>query len=105
MTDRQTALACLCEKPGPSKDAALAEFYESNKTQPLNLLKWLAVQASSSCPGNVENVKALLQHPAFQMSNPNNCYSLFLGFARNVANFHAIDGAGYEFLGDAVVKV
>lgn len=68
------------------------------------LLKWLAVQAGSSLPGNLKNVKALMDHPAFHITTPNCCYSLFLGFARSV-NFHAADGSGYEFIGDAVIKV
>jgi hypothetical protein len=33
------------------------------------------------------------------------CCSLFLGFASSVVNFHAADGSGYQFLGDAVLKV
>jgi aminopeptidase N len=33
------------------------------------------------------------------------CYSLFLGFARSPVNFHAADGSGYKFMGDAVLKV
>lgn len=80
------------------------EFYEANKDKPLVLLKWLSVQAGSSLPGNLKNVKALMDHPSFTITTPNCCYSLFLGFARSV-NFHAADGSGYEFMGDAVVKV
>jgi len=104
MTDRITALSCLCDTTGPARDAALAEFYEANKDQPLNLLKWLRVQASSSAPGNVEEMKKLLQHPAFNITNPNNCYSLFLAFARS-PNYHVLDGSGYQFMGDAVLQV
>lgn len=80
------------------------EFYESNKDKPLVLLKWLATQAGSAAPGNVGRVRELMGHPAFSAANPNCCYSLFLGFARSV-NFHAADGSGYEFIGDAVLKV
>lgn len=83
---------------------SLQEFYEANKSKPLVLLKWLVTQASSCMPGNVSNVRKLMEHPAFQITNPNCCYSLFLGFARSI-NFHAADGSGYEFIGDAVVKV
>jgi aminopeptidase N len=82
----------------------LQEFYEANKEKPLVLLKWLVTQASCCMPGNVENVRKLMDHPAFNITNPNSCYSLFLGFARSI-NFHAPDGSGYEFIGDAVIKV
>jgi aminopeptidase N len=104
MTDRMAALTVLCDHDTPARAEALQEFYESNKDKPLVLLKWLAVQAGSSLPGNVKNVKDLMEHPAFTITTPNCCYSLFLGFARSV-NFHAADGSGYEFIGDAVVKL
>lgn len=82
----------------------MQEFYEVNKDKPLVLLKWLAVQASCALPGNIAKVRALMEHPAFTITTPNCCYSLFLGFARSV-NFHAADGSGYEFIGDSVIKV
>jgi Domain of unknown function (DUF3458_C) ARM repeats len=62
-------------------------------------------QASSEAPANLELVKALEQHSAFNIANPNNCYSLYLGFARSSVNFHAADGSGYEFIADAVIRV
>lgn len=33
--------------------------------------KWFALQAVSDVPGNVENVRKLLNHPAFDLRNPN----------------------------------
>lgn len=33
--------------------------------------KWLALQAVSDIPGNVKNVQSLLEHPAFDIRNPN----------------------------------
>jgi hypothetical protein len=59
----------------------------------------------SNMHGNVALARQLVDHPAFHITNPNNCYSLFLGFARSPVNFHALDGSGYEFLADAVLKV
>lgn len=53
------------------------------------LLPFAALQAGSNVPGNVAAVKRLMSHPAFNINNPNNCYSLFLGFARSPVNFHA----------------
>ena len=65
----------------------------------------MALQAGSNAPGNVSAVRALVDHPAFNITNPNNCYSLFLAFARSPVNFHNEDGSGYEFMGDAVLRV
>lgn len=37
--------------------------------------KWFALQSSSDIPGNVANVQKLLEHPAFDLRNPNKaCY-------------------------------
>jgi hypothetical protein len=70
-------------------------------------LTWWAwrSQTRSNAPSNLEAVKALEQHSAFSMTNPNSCYALYLGFSRSAVNFHAADGSGYEFVADAAIKV
>jgi len=59
----------------------------------------------SDIPGNVENVKSLLDHPAFDLRNPNKVYSLIGGFCGSPVNFHAKDGSGYKFLGEIVLQL
>ena len=54
--------------------------------------------------GNLGAVRGLLAHPAFAMSNPNMCYSMFLSFLRSTPTFHAADGSGYEFLADSILQ-
>lgn len=105
MTDSIAALSALVEVKGPERQQALDEFYQRWKDDPLVVLKWLGLQAMSNAPGNVELVKHLVDHPAFNINNPNNCYSLFLGFGRSPINFHAADGSGYQFMGDAILRV
>lgn len=39
--------------------------------QGLVVLKWLGLQAGSNVAGNVDAVTALLDHPAFNINNPN----------------------------------
>ncbi len=63
------------------------------------------MQAGANVPGNLKNVEKLLDHPAFSITNPNACYSLFLSFLRSSVNFHAADGSGYRFIADSVLKV
>ena len=105
MTDEISALAALDLAGGDARTQAMDAFYEKWKSDPLVLLKWVALQAGSNVEGNVARTRELVQHPAFNITNPNNCYSLFLGFARSAVNYHAEDGSGYEFLGDAVLQV
>ena len=84
---------------------ALDEFYEQWKDDSLVILKWLGIQTGSNIKGNLKNVQQLLEHPAVNISNPNTCYSTFLGFARSPVNFHAQDGSGYRFMADSTLKV
>lgn len=56
-------------------------------------------------PQNVENVRNLLNHPAFDLRNPNKVYALIGGFCGSPVNFHAKDGSGYKFLGEMVVQL
>eukprot|EP00884_Botryococcus_braunii_P010598 jgi/Botrbrau1/1953/Bobra.0005s0045.1 len=105
MTDKVAALTALLDLPGPERETALSEFYEEWKEEPLVVLKWLQLVATSAFPGNVAKVQNLLEHPAFIITNPNSCYSVFLGFARSTPNFHAADGSGYDFMADSILKV
>ena len=105
MTDEMAALSALCATPGDDRKAALQSFYEKWANEPLVLLKWLGLQGGSNIPGNVEVVKELMDHPAFDIKNPNKVYSLIGGFFRSAVNFHSSDGSGYAFLGDIVLTL
>jgi aminopeptidase N len=68
--------------------------------------QWFSVQAGSTLPGGLERVKALMQHPAFTIKNPNKVRALIGAFAgQNLINFHAADGSGYRFLADLVIEL
>ncbi|KAL0794127.1 hypothetical protein Bca101_065504 [Brassica carinata] len=107
LTDQISALAALAQIPGKTRDEVLADFYNKWQGDYLVVNKWFLLQASSDIPGNVENVKKLLDHPAFDLRNPNKAsvYSLIGGFCGSPVNFHAKDGSGYKFLGDIVVQL
>ena len=105
MTDRIAAVAALVDAACPEREAALAEFATEYADEPLAMLKWLAIQAGSDVPSNLAAVKDLASHPAFSVTNPNCCYSLYLAFQRSPVNFHAADGSGYEFIADTVLEV
>ncbi|KAG5391542.1 hypothetical protein IGI04_021505 [Brassica rapa subsp. trilocularis] len=105
LTDQFAALAALAQNPGKTRDDVLADFYNKWQGDYLVVNKWFLLQSSSDIPGNVENVKKLLDHPAFDMRNPNKVYSLIGGFCGSPVNFHAKDGSGYKFLGDIVVQL
>lgn len=106
MTDEVAALACLVDVPCEERERALSEFFAKYEKEPLVILKWLSLQAFSNIQGNTDKVKALMSHPAFHITNPNNCYSLFIGYSSgSVSNFHKADGSGYRFMADVVLQV
>lgn len=107
MTERLTALAVLVNSPFEAERAkALETFAEHFKDNPLVMDQWFSVQAASTLPGGLARVKALMQHPAFTLKNPNKVRALIGAFAgQNLVNFHAADGSGYRFLADLVIEL
>jgi aminopeptidase N len=71
MTDQFSALAAICQNSGDARSRALSDFYEQWKDETLVINKWLALQAMSDIAGNVKHVRNLLEHPAFDIRNPN----------------------------------
>lgn len=103
MTDTQAALQYLSHLDLPVRTQALSEFYSTWRDDALVVDKWFAIQAASTLPDTLNNVRQLLQHPAFDIKNPNKVYALIGTFChRNPVRFHARDGAGYQFLRECV---
>jgi len=105
MTDSMAALTCLAQFDTPQRASALEAFYARWKDEPLVVDKWLMVQASSRMPRTLPVVKALMQHPAFDLKVPNKVYALIRAFSANHVRFHAADGSGYAFLADQVISL
>lgn len=106
MTERLGALSALADINGPELQPALDGFYEKYKDNSNVVDSWLTVQAYMDDDGALDRVKKLTEHEAFSWKNPNKLRSLIGRFANgNPRNFHRKDGAGYEFLADAVIKM
>jgi len=106
MTDMIAALACLVNVEGADRDAALAAFYERFKDEALVVDKWFSVQATSQLPNTLDQVIALMKHPAFQLDNPNRARSLIDSFSSgNPVRFHDESGRGYAFVRERVLEI
>lgn len=106
MTDAMAALAALAQVDIPGRIEALAHFHGRWRDDPLVMDKWLALQATSSLPGTLEEVKRLTRHPAFNLRNPNKVRALIGAFASgNPVRFHDPSGAGYLFVADRVLEL
>ena len=106
MTDRMAALSALSLVDAPERPAALADFYDRYRHDPLIVDKWFTLQATVPEPATLDRVKALTAHPAFSFANPNRVRALIHAFALgNQREFNRADGAGYEFVADVVLSL
>ncbi|MEH6586383.1 MAG: aminopeptidase N [Halioglobus sp.] len=107
MTDRLAALKVLAFYGEQSDwEAPLAKFYADWGHETLVVNQWLQVQAAMPDAGAVERVRKLMEHPDFDIRNPNKVRSLIGGFAgANPVNFHRADGEGYRLLGEVIAEL
>ncbi len=104
MTDVMAALRCLTDIDCDKRLHALERFYDKWQGEPLVVDKWLGLQAMSRLPNTLVDIKALMQHPAFTIKNPNKVRALLSTFINaNPYRFHT--AAGYSFLADQVVML
>lgn len=107
MTDQVAAFGLLVSGPNETlRENAIQAFSEQWQADDLVLDKWFALQASAEPKGALSRVKALLQHPAFDIKNPNKVRAVIGAFSQqNPRHFHAKDGSGYAFLADQVLAL
>ena len=107
LTDRLTALRWIVYYDSPDGRAQrLGDFYERWQHEALVVNQWLTVQATRPDPSCVEDIRALLDHEAFDWRNPNKLRALVGAFAgANPIAFHRPDGAGYRLMGEVIERV
>ena len=105
MSDQLSALGALIQIGTEHAQGALDAFLNQWRTEKLVVNKWLALQASADWDDVLQRVMDLTTHPVFDWSEPNKIYSLLGGFAGNSYRFHRLDGAGYKFMADMVIKL
>jgi aminopeptidase N len=106
MTDAIGALLPLASCDCPERFEALDDFYRRWQGERLVVDKWFALQAASTLPGTLNELQELLNHPAFELTNPNRFRSLVGVFSqRNQVRFHDTSGAGYRFLTDQLLRL
>ena len=105
MTDMMAGLAALARMDSYLRDAAFSHFHDRFRGDPLVLDKWMGLQAGSPLPGTAASVRALMQHPAFDIKNPNRVRALIGAFAANHLRFHERDGSGYALVGEVIRRL
>ncbi|MBQ0535479.1 aminopeptidase N [Providencia huaxiensis] len=106
MTDSLAALTAANESLLPCKAQLMADFDERWHHDGLVMDKWFTLQGANPAKEALANVRELLGHRSFSMSNPNRVRSLVGAFtAGNPVNFHAEDSSGYQFLYEILVDL
>jgi aminopeptidase N len=104
MTETISALMLLgkmgCER---ELDTILDQFYEHWKEDTHAMNYWFRIQAAMHSDKVVDRVKKLMDHPAFDILNPNKIYSLLGTFINNPYGFHNASGEGYQLIAKVVL--
>ncbi len=89
------------------RNKVFENFLQDYKHDSLILDKYLALQASYSNKNVINNIKQIMENKEiFDLANPNKIRALIGVFASsNPLYFHNIDGSGYEFYKDCILKV
>ncbi len=106
MTDRLAALAVLARAPAATRNEALQTFYDLYETDALVIDKWFVLQATQPDAGVLTRVRALMNHSAFSLANPNRVRALVGAFATgNPTQFNAADGSGFALVAETVIAL
>ncbi|MDU8923959.1 aminopeptidase N [Pasteurellaceae bacterium LIM206] len=106
MTDTLAALTAATKAQLTCRDNALKDFEEKWRHDGLVMDKWFSLQATRPDDNVLQLVQQLMEHSSFNFNNPNRLRALIGSFAnQNPRAFHAIDGSGYRFLTDILIRL
>jgi aminopeptidase N len=105
MGDRMAALSILCDQNSAFRHEALEKFKNDWKHDSLVMNKWFAVQANSENENTFEQVKKLMEHPLFDIKNPNKVYSLIRVFGQNLFRFYNEKQKPFEWYAQNIFQI
>ena len=105
MTDQIGCLLPIVHYQNQVREQIVQRFYEQWHDTALVIDKWFSAQGSSYADGALVPIKALFEHTAYSLQNPNRARSLLGALIANSSAFHQIDGAGYEFVAGKIIEL
>jgi aminopeptidase N len=106
MTDTLGALKAAQQGSLNIFDKLMQDFEQKWHKDPLVLDKWFALHANTNRPDILPRLELLMGHSQYTINNPNRVRSLVGSFAfYNIQGFHAIDGSGYRFVADYLMRL
>lgn len=106
MTDTLAALNAATKAELACRDELLNDFEKKWQSDGLVMDKWFSLQATRPDKDVLNLVMNLMEHPSFNFNNPNRLRALVGSFInQNPRYFHAINGSGYRFLTDILIRL
>lgn len=106
MTDSLAALHSARDNNLNLFDKLMNDFENKWQDDPLVLDKWFALHAGANRNDILARLSLLFNHKGYKINNPNRVRSLVGTFTfYNPLGFHAIDGSGYRFVTDYLIKL
>ncbi len=106
LTDRVAALDIMVRFNHPNKNKYFDIFYQRWQHEDLIVDRWFSLQAINPNDAVIDDIRQLMQHPAFALDNPNRLRALIASFCRfNFRQFYREDGQGLALLADVLIDV
>ena len=102
MTDQFSAFQCLIDSSNPYRDEVISRFYEQHKVDAQVMDRWFSAQSISPIT-SVADIRGLMKHDLFSMTNPNRIRSVIGSFSRNSLQFHCKEG--YQLLTEVIIEL
>ncbi|MDH5233126.1 MAG: aminopeptidase N, partial [Gammaproteobacteria bacterium] len=106
MTDSLAALNALVNSQCETRQDFSDRFYQQWQNDPLVVDKWFSIQARSDRENAIDDIIQLVDHPAFELKNPNKVRAVIGSLAfGNPSQFHHESGKAYEFVAHYVKEL
>jgi len=102
MTDQFGAFQCLLDSETPYRAEVINNFYQQHRSDVQVMDKWFSAQCIASA-SSVGDVRGLMKHELFSMTNPNRIRSVIGSFSQNGIQFHCEEG--YRLLTEVIIEL
>ncbi len=102
MTDQFGAFQCLLDSENRYRAEVITQFYNQHQSDVQVMDKWFSAQCIASA-SSVEDVRGLMKHELFSMTNPNRIRSVIGSFSQNSNQFHCQEG--YQLLTKVIIEL
>lgn len=102
MTDQFGAFQCLLDSETPYRPEVINNFYQQHHSDVQVMDKWFSAQCIASV-SSVVDVRSLMKHELFSMTNPNRIRSVIGSFSQNGIQFHCEEG--YRLLTEVIIEL